>query len=56
MKMPEKATLLKLLAAAIIPGGFIIWGLHELNILRRKRDNVDGQEVPQSPDKTGTGD
>jgi hypothetical protein len=56
MKMPEKATLLKLIAAAIVPGGFIIWGLHELSVLRRKRDNMDSKEVPQGPDKTGAGD
>ena len=26
-----KATVIKLVVATIVPGGFIIWGLHEIN-------------------------
>lgn len=52
MKLPEKATIIKLIAAIIVPGGFVIWGLHELSILSRKQDRVDSEKPSHDPDST----
>lgn len=47
----KKATLLKLVAAAIVPGGFIIWGLHELTKFARR-----SKRASDSSSETGTVD
>ena len=44
-----KATVFKLIAATIVPGGFILWGLHELSKYR-----ASNKKVPQDSNKTGT--
>jgi hypothetical protein len=46
MKM-TKATIIKLVVAALIPGGFIIWGLHEFNKYRMdcKKDAHDDSKI-----------
>ena len=42
-----KAMIVKLIAATIVPGGFIIWGLHEYSKYRS-----DAKKVCTSSDKT----
>lgn len=47
----KKETIIKLIAATIVPGGFIIWGIHELG--RRYRSN--SKKTPHDPVQTGSG-
>lgn len=47
----KKETIIKLIAATIVPGGFIIWGVHELS--RRYRQNC--KKTPHDPPQTGSG-
>jgi hypothetical protein len=42
----KKETLVKLIAATIVPGGFIIWGLHELAKLRKGDKRVQRDSDP----------
>lgn len=47
-----KTTVIKLIAAAIVPGGFIIWGLDEIVKRYRKRDKkVYPDSDKAEPDK-----
>jgi hypothetical protein len=43
-----KATVIKLIVAAIVPGGFIIWGLHEFS-----RYRMDCKKNANDNSKTG---
>jgi hypothetical protein len=43
-----KATVIKLIVAALVPGGLIIWGLHEFNKYR-----VDCKKDAHDNSKTG---
>jgi hypothetical protein len=46
----KKETIVKLVIAAIVPGGFIFWGLHELGSRYRKNSqkNVSNDAPPES--------
>lgn len=35
-----KAMIFKFLAAVLVPGGFIIWGIHEYSKIRRNSSKV----------------
>ena len=48
----QKQTIIKLVAALIVPGGFIVWGLHELSRYYRQEDKNVSPDVAQ----TGSGD
>jgi hypothetical protein len=37
----SKSTVAKFLAAAIVPGGFIVWGLYEYSKFRRTKKSPD---------------
>ena len=47
-----KATVIKFVVAAIIPGGFILWGLHEISRRYRENDKKHDDSSDKSRDTT----
>lgn len=45
----NKEMLIKLIVAAVVPGGFILWGAHEIIRLSNRTNN---KRAAQNPNKT----
>jgi hypothetical protein len=51
----KKETIFKAIAAVVIPGGFIVWGIYELNRLRKTISRRGGSKAAtQDSSETGT--
>lgn len=48
-----QSTIAKLVVAAIVPGGFIVWGLYELSKFRHKKDDKKSDGKDENSESSG---